>query len=218
MMSLSTVAPNNSNLVTSEFPTVQFEGDSTTYVSPSWNQLSGLAFTVATAILNRDLHFDSIVTLAKGGWPMTRTLVDFLSVGQVASIGVKFYAGIKERLKQPEIYQDIPVSVSGESVLLFDDVADTGESLKFVMDYLGDRGVSRVTTASLFYKPHSIVKPDFFGAEVTGWIVFPYELVETLRVLNRKWRDAGLDQSQIIARFTKLGFQADQVNWYISRF
>jgi len=54
----------------------------------------------------------------------------------VASIGVKFYAGIDERLEQPLIYQDLPVSVRGERILLFDGVADRGISLQYTSEYL----------------------------------------------------------------------------------
>lgn len=67
----------------------------------------------------------------------------------VASIGVKFYAGIDERLEQPLIYQDLPVSVRGERILLFDGVADRGISLQYTSEYLTKyKGVQELATAS----------------------------------------------------------------------
>jgi hypoxanthine phosphoribosyltransferase len=127
----------------------------------------------------------------------------------VASIGVKFYTGINQRLVQPEIYQALPVEVSGENVLLFDDVADTGESLKFVTQHLLDHGAASVKTATLLYKPHSSIKPDFFSAETSTWIIFPYDLVESITTLGRKWQKAGLTIPEIEQRLEQFGFKAD---------
>src|SRR3989304_2871840 len=109
------------------FSSISFPGETTQYIIPTWDDMNNLAFIIAVAMLQAGKKFDRIVTLAKGGWPMTRTLVDFLSLSQVASLGIKFYSGVNQRFKQPEIYQDFPVSLKGERVLLFDDVADTGQ-------------------------------------------------------------------------------------------
>ena len=64
----------------------------------------------------------------------------------------KFYAGIHQRLPEPQIYQDLPIDVAGKHLLLFDDVADSGGSLKFVSDLLAERNAASVTMATLFYK------------------------------------------------------------------
>lgn len=190
-----------------EFHTTSFPKDPAVYMSPTWEDMNLLAFQISQQITAKEQkQFDRIITLAKGGWPMTRSLVDFLSIPKVASIGVKFYCGIAERLEQPEIYQDIPISVSGETVLLFDDVADTGESLIFTKDYLKTRGVKRVSTATLFYKPHSKYKPDYYGAETPAWIVFPYEIFEAMEMLSHKWTQLGVKPKEIRKRFEKMRF------------
>ncbi len=143
---------------------------------------------------------------------MTRCIVDFLGVHEVASIGVKFYAGIHERFERPKIYQDLPVAVVGERILLFDDVADTGESLKFTYEYLSRyRGVRDLVTATLFTKPHSIMMPDFSGASTTAWIIFPYDAAEMIELVGPKWQKAGVPDSEIEDRFKSLGFSTDWI-------
>ncbi len=201
--------------VLQELPLTQFEGSSTQFMTPSWDDLTTLSFQIAQDLIARHQPIDRIVTLAKGGWPMTRSLVDFLRVSAVASIGVKFYAGINERLKVPQVYQELPVSVQGERVLLFDDVADTGESLEYATSYLLQAGVAQVTTATLFYKSHSIVKPDVFGMETKAWIIFPYEMVEATQLLRHKWRSQDIDEEEILRRFKQLGFRIDWVQQYL---
>jgi len=54
-----------------------------------------------------------------------------------------------------------------ENTLIVDDIAHTGRTLA--------RGSNLYLTATLFYRPESIVKPDFYLEEATKWIVFPWE-------------------------------------------
>ncbi len=197
---------------------ISFENENISYAVPSWNDLDLLAFKVSKKIQQDNQQFDRIVTLAKGGWPMTRSLVDYLQISKVASIGVQFYKkGVDQRFEQPNIYQDIPISVRGESVLLFDDVADTGTSLEFTINYLKTRGVKSVKTAALFYKPHSKIRPDYFGAKTSSWIIFPYDLVEMIKTLGQKWLDQDIKKEKILNRFNQLNFDQDIVQYYFNR-
>ncbi|MBD3250075.1 MAG: phosphoribosyltransferase [Candidatus Pacebacteria bacterium] len=200
------------------FPPIQFPNEKVSYTAPTWDQMNQLAFELAKQMNQDGQKFDRIVTLAKGGWPLTRSLVDFLEIEKVASIGVKFYQGINQRLDKPEIYQDIPVSIKDETILLFDDVADTGLSLEFTLKYLLTRGAKEVKTATLFYKPHSQLKPDYYGAETDTWIIFPYDLVEMIRILGKKWQQAGLNISKIGQRFKEMGFDSNWVDYYLNKF
>lgn len=196
--------------------TVSFPNEKITYVVPTWDNMNQLAFLISKDILKTGKKIDRIITLAKGGWPMTRSLVDFLSVKKVASIGVKFYKGINERMAEPKIYQQLPVPITGETVLLFDDVADTGQSLKFVKKHLEKLGVKEVITATLFYKPHSEVKPDFYGAKTTAWIVFPYDVVEAIQMFRDKWVKKGIKLAELKKRFIKLGAKSSWLPLYLS--
>jgi uncharacterized protein len=198
----------------SKHPEITFPNDAITYITPTWDEMDQLTFLIAKEILNNELTFDRIITLSKGGWPMARSLIDFLDGKEVASIGLKSYTGIQEKAKIPTIYQDLPVDISGENLLLFDDVADTGDTLEFIYQYLLDKGAKSVTIACLYYKPHSSVKPDYFGAETTAWIIFPYEFKEMMNVLLSKWEDEGLSRQEILARFEKLNFPKYLVEYF----
>ena len=192
-----------------------FVKDQTQYLSLSWQQLQNHMFEISLLINQQAIKLDRIITLAKGGWPMTRSLVDLLGVKEVASIGVKFYCGINQRCEKPIIYQQLPIDIIGEKILLFDDVADTGESLLFVKDYLHSLGIEDIATATIFYKSHSKIKPDFYAKQTSDWIIFPYEGRETINLLAPKWKDAGISDSQIKQRFLEFGFDEKQVEWFM---
>lgn len=195
---------------------INFPGEKINYLTPAWDEINDLTFKIAKQILDAGKKFDRVVTLAKGGWPMTRSLVDFLSVDKVVSLGIKFYSGINQRFSQPEIYQDFPVKLTGEKILLFDDVTDTGNSFQFTQTHLQKNNVKSITTASLFYKPHSVFKPDYYGFETSAWIIFPYERIESMKFLINKWQSRGLSKTQISSRLIKLGTPESWIKFYVS--
>jgi hypoxanthine phosphoribosyltransferase len=58
-------------------------------------------------------------------------------------------------------------------VLIADDVADTGETLKLVKDFCAGY-VSEIRSAVLYEKPRSIEKPDYSWRKTDKWIEFPW--------------------------------------------
>lgn len=167
-----------------DFKDIVFAHDKARYITPTWQDLDQLTFEVAQTVLEANEDFDLVVALAKGAWPMSRTLVDYLAIRDLVSLGVKFYAGINKRLSRPKVYQDLPVSVEGKKILLFDDVADSGESLIFASDYLLAQGAKEVKTATLFFKERSAIRPDYYGTTTDAWIIFPFEIREMMALLD----------------------------------
>lgn len=194
---------------------IQFTNDHAQYITPTWDELDRLTFTVAAKIRTAQQVPDLVVALAKGAWPMSRSFVDYLGMNQLASLGVKFYSGINERLAQPEVYQDLPIAVAGKKIILFDDVADTGISLRFAKEYLESKGAAEVKTATLFLKPHSEVKPDFYAALTSAWIIFPFELREMMELLSQSWQEKGLPNSEMKNRFQQLHFPEEICSYYL---
>jgi len=190
------------------FQEISFKGDKARYITPSWDQLDSLTLQVAKQVKEAHVRFDLVVALAKGAWPMSRSFVGYSGVKELASLGVKFYKGVDNRLNKPEIYQELPASVEikGKDILIFDDVADTGESLVFTKNYLLSKGAKSVKTAAILLKPWSVLIPDFYGAATEAWIIFPCERKEMIDLLGKNWREQGRNEKDILNRFQKLGF------------
>lgn len=194
---------------------ISFPEEDIKFSSVTWQELHELTFIVAKQVIESEVEIDRVVTLAKGGWTMTRALVDFLFIQNVASIGVRFYTGINERLDKPIVYQDLPISIQGEKVLLFDDIADTGASLIFAKEYLESRGVESILTATTLYKPHSQLKPDFYGAETDTWVIFPYDVAEYIQRFANKWQEKGISILEIKKRLESLHFAENQIDFFL---
>ncbi|MCJ7614506.1 phosphoribosyltransferase, partial [Candidatus Bathyarchaeota archaeon] len=93
--------------------------------------------------------------------------------------------------QEPTCTQPVSVSVEDKKVLVVDDVADTGESLKLVTSHLNEKGASDIKIATIYYKPWSIIVPHYYQKITRSWIVFPWEIKEATRKIVEKFRDEG---------------------------
>jgi hypoxanthine phosphoribosyltransferase len=98
-----------------------------------------------------------------------------------------------------------PVNVSGKKVLVVDEIADTGKSLQLIREHLKARGASEVRIATIYLKPWSIVKPDYYAKETNRWVVFPWEVKETVRKIVQKYREQGEPLEPKIEKLVKAG-------------
>jgi hypoxanthine phosphoribosyltransferase len=98
-----------------------------------------------------------------------------LSVKNTYTLNVEFYTGIDERLPMPIMLPPVPslVDVSGARILVVDDVADTGRTLKLVNEFCEGK-VADSKIAVLYEKPHSEVKCDFVWRYTDKWVNFPW--------------------------------------------
>jgi hypoxanthine phosphoribosyltransferase len=158
---------------------------------PSWDQIYELLLNLASTVRKTGFKPEIIVGVSRGGWPPARVMSDLLENPNVANVAAEFYVGVAETKGKPVITQPVSVSVEGKRVLVVDDVADTGESLRLVRSYLEEQGATEVKTATIYYKPWSVMIPDYYEKETRSWIIFPWERKETVRKIVEKCKRQG---------------------------
>lgn len=122
----------------------------------------------------RSCRFDAIVAIARGGLTLSHTMAEGLNIRQVQSIETELYDGSIKRER---------ITISGKCefkdvnrVLVVDDISDSGDTLKAVMQYLKSEFQDiEFKSATLFYKKTSIYEPDFWVNEADDWIDFFWE-------------------------------------------
>ncbi|HET7432111.1 MAG TPA: phosphoribosyltransferase family protein [Nocardioides sp.] len=138
------------------------------------------AFGVAVRDLARTIAADDyvpdvILSIARGGLGLAMGLGYALEVKNISMVNVEFYTGVDQRLDVPIMLPPTPdaVDLSGLRVLVADDVADTGETLRLVQDFCADH-VAEARTAVVYRKPRSVIRPDYAWRETSAWIDFPW--------------------------------------------
>ena len=145
----------------------------------SWYDVEKAVTALATT-LEREFVPDLIVGIARGGLIPAVRLSHLLGDRLLRMIHIKFYKGVNLRHERPELLAD--VGKLPKKVLIVDDVADTGETLEFVLGHVKKKGAREIKVATIAYKPQSRLKPDYYVFETDKWIVFPWEEMPVQRV------------------------------------
>lgn len=118
-----------------------------------------------------DQPFDAILGIARGGLSMAQLLGEYYDLRAVYAINTIGYDGTKKN-DSVKVF-NVPDLKSVETVLIVDDIVDSGDTLIEVLDVLNDM-YPNVTfyAASLFYKKTAKIAPTWHVKEAKGWIDF----------------------------------------------
>jgi len=169
-----------------EFVSLKQPGFNWEFEIPTWERIYELLLDLSSKIRGAGFKPDIILGIARGGLLPTRILSDLLENPEIAHVKVELYVGVAETKEEPVLTQPVSMSVKNKKVLVVDDVADTGKSLALVQEHLKEQGATDVKAATIYYKPWSIVTPDWFELQTNQWIVFPWERKETVRRILEK--------------------------------
>lgn len=84
----------------------------------------------------------------------------------------------------------LAVDVKGRTVILLEDIVDTGYTMKYVMAKLRDQGAADVRLATMLLKPDALrcdLKPDYVGIEIPNDFIVGYGL--DYDEMGRAYRD-----------------------------
>jgi len=149
----------------------------------NWEYIYGLCRNVSNAVKRADFEPDVVVALARGGWFAGRCICDFLGLNDLTSLKMEHYVGAAEKSDEPQIRYPMPEgSVEGKDVLIIDDIADTGGSIRRAEEYVDDRDAGEVRTATLQLLGTSEFQPDFVGEQLEQWtwVVYPWNFLEDM--------------------------------------
>jgi hypoxanthine phosphoribosyltransferase len=141
----------------------------------TWELFGTASRELATAVAADGFEPDLLLSIARGGLFVAGALGYALDVKNLHVMNVEFYTGVDQRLDLPVMLPPVPsvVDLHGAKVLVCDDVADTGATLKLVRDFCADQ-VADVRCAVVYEKPHSTVKCEYVWRHTDRWINFPW--------------------------------------------
>jgi len=157
------------------------------YISPQ--ELLADAFALGWQVFASGFRPDYVIGVWRGGTPVGIAVHELLHrlgvAADHAAVRTSSYSGIGRRentVKVEGLDYITERLVAGQSLLLVDDVHDTGLSLEQVITELracsGGRSAD-IRLATPWFKPgnnRSGRKPDYFLHQTDDWLVFPHEL------------------------------------------
>lgn len=132
---------------------------------------------LAVEIADDGFEPDIILSIARGGLFVAGGLGYALDVKNLHVMNVEFYTGVGQTLDMPVMLPPVPnvVDLSDKKVLVADDVADTGTTLKLVHDFCAEH-VAEVRSAVIYEKPQSSIKCQYVWRHTDRWINFPWSV------------------------------------------
>jgi len=155
--------------------------------------------------------FDEIVAIGRGGLSVGLILSDYLRI-PICSITIQSYTDIKKQGVM-KVTEKLGRTIQGKHILLVDDNADSGKTFIRALHYLANFHPMSITTASIFYKPWSTFRPDYFAKQTKRWILFPHEVTEWIFTFTQKMEKEGKSQEEILAFLKKLGYTDPQIQF-----
>jgi hypoxanthine phosphoribosyltransferase len=181
----------------------------TKYLFTTWSEYHLLAQKIAATILNHSEPFDEIIAIARGGLTFGHIMSDLLRL-PIATFTIQSYKAMQKQGKVT-ITQEIGEPIKGKRILLIDDKSDTGKTFMRALKYINSFKPASVTTASMYLEPSSKFKPDYYAKQVNKWVIFPYEVVETITTITKQMADAGKSKAEIQEYLIQLGFREGQI-------
>ncbi|MGW2836838.1 phosphoribosyltransferase [Streptomyces sp. NPDC001493] len=132
---------------------------------------------LAQAVADDGYEPDVVLSIARGGVFVAGGLAYALDCKNIHLVNVEFYTGVGTTLEMPVMLAPVPnvVDFTRKKVLIADDVADTGKTLKLVRDFCLDH-VAEVRSAVIYEKPQSLVKCEYVWKKTDRWINFPWSV------------------------------------------
>lgn len=156
------------------------------YLRLSWRDIEKACTEVAGEIETRGISHYVLIGISRGGLVPLRMLSDHLSSYEISTLAVSFYEDIGKTKKKPKVIHPVQTEIKGKDILLVDDISDTGESLIAAREHLEEKGAKKIVVAALVKKPHTLFVPDIYAIETPAWVIFPWEVQETIRLIVDK--------------------------------
>ncbi|MCS7126347.1 MAG: phosphoribosyltransferase [Aigarchaeota archaeon] len=153
------------------------------YLKVSWNRVEELVEELSKKI-SKDYEFDILIGILRGGVVVAHLLSDIMGIDEIYPIGCTSYVDIYKRSHLRMYHPLIINTLNNRRVLIVDDVADSGGTLKNVIEeVIVPKNPEEYRTATLHIKPWSTFKPDYYVEVVDAWIIYPWEKYEMIKLL-----------------------------------
>ena len=152
----------------------------------TWDQFGEASRDLARQVVESGFEPDIVLSITRGGLLPAGAIAYALDNKNIHIINVEFYTGVDERLPEPVFLAPLPSThyLADRTVLIIDDVADTGETLRMVRDFCNEHA-SESRTAVLYEKPRSVIACDYVWKRTDEWIAFPWSSLPPLATAKR---------------------------------
>lgn len=143
----------------------------------NWDEFGNIVMLMAKEVSEK-FEPNVIIGIGRSGLIPASILVKILGTSEFYTIIMSLYSEGKppHRLgKEPSVLFDNVGSLTGKTVLIVDDFARTGDTIKSVRKRIIESKAKEAKSAVVGLRQDSSYKPDFIGTIFEGCLVFPWD-------------------------------------------
>jgi len=159
-------------MVTPTFQVPGLSSEPKDYLDVPWDMFGELCRALALRVA-RDYHPDLVVGIARAGVIPAAVVASILRV-DFYSMKISRKEGDEQVRERPAILSAAPPQAAGKRVLLVDEIATSGETLRMALAAVRDVRPAEVRTATSFARTTGY-KPDYFALETDATVIFPWD-------------------------------------------
>lgn len=144
----------------------------TEYLDVPWDMFGELCRALALRVA-REYQPDLVVGIARAGVIPAAVVASILRV-DFYSMKISRREGHEQVRERPAVLSAAPPQAAGKRVLIVDEIATSGETLRLALAAVRDVRPTEVRTATSFARTRGY-KPDYFALETDATVIFPWD-------------------------------------------
>ena len=138
----------------------------------SWEVFGELCRALAIKVAQSGYHPDLVIGIAKAGVIPGAVIASMLNC-DFFSMKISRDIGVERVRARPKLLSAAPREAAGKKVLIVDEIATSGETLRMALNALRSVAPAEMKTAVSFAKGKYL--PDYFALQTEGTIIFPWD-------------------------------------------
>lgn len=159
------------------------------YLDLSWEMFGELCRALALRVA-RDFQPDLVVGIARAGVIPGAVVASILRV-DFHSMKISRKEGDEVVRERPAVLSAAPSQAAGKRVLIVDEIATSGETLRLALAAVRDLRPHEVRTATSFARTRGY-RPDYYALETDATVIYPWDrkiFEEGELVVNPRYED-----------------------------
>ncbi len=176
-------------MTSTPFGATGFAAGPTEYLDLSWEMFGELCRALALKVA-REYRPDVVVGIARAGVIPGAVIASILRV-DFYSMKISRKEGDEQVRERPKVLSAAPPEIAGKRVLIVDEIATSGDTLRLALAAVRDVHPAEIRSATNFARSRGY-KPDYFALGTDATVIYPWDrkvFEDDVLVVNPRYED-----------------------------
>jgi len=181
-----------------------------------WREIDNLVKRMFLQIEKQKYHPEIIIAISRDGLTPARILSNYMPKVNFEILQIRRYPFGKKAILNPKIFFKPINSLKGKRILIVDDMADNGITIKIIKKFISKYNPSHIKTAILYSKNKNKDIADFISKKnyFNKFAIFPWNKFEMMNDFVERNLKKATDKNIFII-LKEIGFRQKDIRFYL---